>query len=415
MFNLYFYIGLMHQIKIFVIINTDMAFLSQVGGNKRMNQKGGQDTPAEGAITAFTRELSAGVSQGDATDTSDLGQVTSSRMPQFPGVSKEMEKILAKNKASNADEMDNGSIAAMSRRLGLTGAKPADKVKANLSAAPSDNTSDDWPGTKPAPTNKSEVTELVNKLAEAVSKAARPNGNMSPTSAVTSAVKQIAEDYQKDVINVGAIVDAWEQLKVLGLANNKDQIAAAIAVGKLYDGKGVNVAGNFDANISLRLDGKKRRLTNLSQQLMNTQYQLIKVTQQIDENLSRASKIKKILENAPVAEQAALNVALAQHVKAVNQYQPSWYLLDNLTQTLKHQMHNATLAAGLPLGELAAYSEPPFTETDQVLSGLMDRYGSDLMRKTAEGIQGLAALPTYTTVTPAIDDTGMSVASIGAY
>ena len=124
-------------------------------------------------------------------------------------------------------------------------------------------------------------------------------------------------------------------------------------------------------------------------------------------------KIKKILENAPVAEQAALNVALAQHVKAVNQYQPSWYLLDNLTQTLKHQMHNATNAAGLPLGELAAYSEPPFRETDQVLKGLMNRYGSDLIRSTAQGIQGMSLMPTHTLSSPAFETAGLSVASLG--
>ena len=392
-----------------------MAFLSQVGGNKdRSNLKQQGGTPGDSIHAQFARVLGLDPVTGNGSSSfdPDFSKVANvdQLADQFSGLPEAMQKDLstkANSGSSSAPNAISNFANVLAAASGATSTKKVDRPRGSVAKSDEDTSVS---GTKPPPTNTEDINALATELAQAIEKGVSTNPR-DPKDGVIQQLNAIAQNYQTGVINVGAIVDAWESLSALGL-KDENSLKAAIVVGRLYDGKGTQPAGQFNSSVSLDLQNKKRDLTKLSQQLMNTQYQLIKVTQQIDENLSRASKIKKMLETAPTVDQAALNVALAQYVKAVNQYQPSWYLLDNLTRTLQHQMYNATVDAQLPVGQLAAFSDPPYKNNEEVLEGLMNRYGSELVRANAQGILAMSSLPTtYVNTSPEVMPVVPGVAS----
>jgi hypothetical protein len=353
-----------------------MAFLSQVGGNI---YKGGSDP----AMEAFTRALSGNVSDRDS-NTPSLS--TLAEINEATDVSEELAKRIKEN---NPTYQPKNDMELFGEALSLGATNDSDSKKESDeddTSTESTEPSDPSPNKEQLPpVEGAQSNGLINEISEVVMSSG------DDTKKMKDALGNIADRYVNNAINVNSIINTWQQLNGLGLGKDQGALKGALAATNAYRTTVGNATGKNVSQLSAppNLDQQKRNLAELGKKLMNTQYQLIKVTQQIDENLSRASKVKKMLETAPEMDRAALNLALAQYVKSVNQYQPSWYLLDNLTRTLRHQMYTATEAARLPTDEWAEYKDTPWKNNDEVLESLNNRYGAEHMAALAQGIMAL--------------------------
>ena len=109
--------------------------------------------------------------------------------------------------------------------------------------------------------------------------------------------------------------------------------------------------------------------------------------------MGRVQKLKRTLESASENDLPGLTTSLAKHVEVIHGYQPSWYLLDNLLRTMKHQKYLALAAAGLPNSEYTQYAASPEKDVNEVIQQLNNSNDLDYMQSLANGISAMTGGP----------------------
>ena len=235
------------------------------------------------------------------------------------------------------------------------------------------------------PTSQTDINNLVERLANA---AVSQNARTELTAIVNTYVPGI---------DIEGIMQTKAQLQSLFGNVTSPNMRAAILAGNLYNVTQTSTGTNTNmaqlTNAMSNFQTQKVALANLNRRLTGAQYHFNNVSNQIYEYMGRVQKLKRSLETAPERDVPGLTNSLAKHVEIIHGYQPSWYLLDNLLRTMKHQKYLSLAAAGLPNSEYAQYADSPEESVQQVLQQLNGSMGTEYMQQLAQGISSMTGVP----------------------